>query len=151
MVMEPAVTSYRRGTSWISALLPLPVMPTSAMVSPGRTVQVDVLEDGLVRRVLEREGGVVEAERALELARACAGLGGLVMVLTESITSKWRSRAVLAVRAMASSIPENSTGAAMTAAVAKKATRAPMLSWPLGAEHDAHHQPGAQGEFRAAA
>ena len=53
------------------------------------------------------------------------------MVLAESITSKWRSTAVLAVSAMASSMPENSTGEAMTAAVAKKATRAPMLSWPL--------------------
>ena len=34
---------------------------------------------------------------------------------------------------MASSMPENSTGAAMTAAVAKNATRAPMLSWPSAA------------------
>ena len=35
IVIAPAVTSYSRGTSWSSVLLPLPVMPTSAMVSPG--------------------------------------------------------------------------------------------------------------------
>ncbi|MNI54595.1 hypothetical protein D3C73_1094950 [compost metagenome] len=56
---------------------------------------------------------------------------GEVMVFSVSITSKWRSSAVLAVSAMASSMPENSTGVATTAAVAKNATSAPMLSCPL--------------------
>ena len=55
------------------------------------------------------------------------------MVFAESMTSKCRSTAVLAVRAMASSMPQNSTGVAITAAVAKNATRAPMLSSPVEA------------------
>ena len=61
------------------------------------------------------------------------GWSGLVMVFCASMTSKCRSTADFAVRAIASSMPQNSTGAATTAAVAKKATRDPMESWSVEA------------------
>ncbi len=55
--------------------------------------------------------------------------------------------AVLAVSAMASSIPQNSTGAAMTAAVAKKATSEPMLSWPSAASMTPTTSAGSEREL----
>ena len=55
------------------------------------------------------------------------------MVFSASMTSKCRSTADFAVSAIASSKPQNSTGAATTAAVAKKATRCPMESWSVEA------------------
>ncbi|WP_054820863.1 hypothetical protein [Arthrobacter sp. JCM 19049] len=47
------------------------------------------------------------------------GCCGEVRSLTVSMTSKWRSSAVLVLRVMPSSMPMPSTGPAMTAAIAK--------------------------------
>ncbi len=45
---RPAVTSYSRGTSAVSVVLPEPVAPTTATVSPGCDLEVDVAQHRLV-------------------------------------------------------------------------------------------------------
>ena len=48
MVIRPPVTSYSRGTSAVSGSCRSPVAPTTATVSPGRHVEVDVAQHRLV-------------------------------------------------------------------------------------------------------
>ena len=65
---RPAVVSYRRGTSAVIVVLPQPVGPTSATVSPGRDAEVEPGDDGLL--------GVRVAEADVLEDQLTAGLAG---------------------------------------------------------------------------
>ena len=133
---SPPVTSYSRGTSWSSVVLPLPVRPTSAIVSPG---SIRRSTPSRIARVLASPGCVnpTPTSSTTDPAGSArgkeAGWSGSRTVEPVSMTSMNRSVAARASSVIASSMPSRSTGLFTTAAVAKNATSAPTLSWSLAA------------------
>ncbi len=131
-VIRPSVASCSRGTSAVSVVLPLPVAPTRAIVSPGR----------MCRSMRSRTGGESAGasgyrNRTPSNSTPSGGSGtptapsarpaasSAPLSSSSAITSKYRAVAVAASWLIASRKPMESTGQRSASAVDRKATSVP--------------------------
>ncbi len=110
-------------------------------------LQVDVFEDGLVRRVLERERGVGEGEGALELRGLLRGRGtgdGVDRIhhLEVTVDGGFGSQRHGQQHAGEFHRRRNDSGGG------EEGHQGADAQLPAGAEHHAHHEPRAERKFR---
>ena len=109
--------------------MPQPVAPTSATVSPGREVEVDVAQDELVGLVGEGEVDVLEAQVTAVGGRRSAAVPSTMSGSVSKI-SRMRAAAVIASCAIARITPSEATGHTSESIRVMKATSSPGVSAP---------------------
>ena len=129
MVIDPAVTSYRRGTRLVRTVLPEPVAPTTATVSPAARSRSTSCRTSCSasgnRKPTPRNRS---APARVGPARGCRRARSVSV----SSTSAIRSAAVIASWVIESRNPSEATGHTSDSIRVMKATRVPMVSrpWP---------------------
>ncbi len=129
--IDPSVTSYIRFTRLVSVVLPEPVAPTRASVSPGFSSRsMPRSRSSLLGAASAKWKRTPENVRRPRDCGAAVGSVGEVTVTGESITSKNRSDAEAVSLASAISQPIESMGQRSVIATPKNATNVPAVSVP---------------------
>ena len=137
MSTRPPVTSYSRGTSAVSVVLPEPTAADQRHRLAGPDLEVDAAEHVDVG-VGVAEAHVLEAP-AWCPARPATGATGSTIVGSVSSTSKMRRQALAASSARASSQPSEMIGQISRRYSVRNATSSPTLIAPCAAAYTPPH------------